>query len=81
MKISLHSSVPPLYFFLKMSQQLLIKKDRELVTLRSQAQSLSDELSRTQRTLKDRDNENNRLSQQLTDMRDASIQRDLVSHA
>jgi mRNA-degrading endonuclease YafQ of YafQ-DinJ toxin-antitoxin module len=61
-----------------MNQQLIIKKDRELVTLRSQVQSLNDELMRTLRTLKDREHENHRISQQLSDIRDASIQRDLV---
>ena len=61
-----------------MSQQLIIKKDRELVNIRAQVQSLSDELSRTLRTLKDRDNEYHRTYSALADMRDAAIQRDLV---
>ena len=69
---------PPHWFSSYMNQQLIIKKDRELVTLRSQVQSLNDELMRTLRTLKDREHENHRMSQQLSDIRDASIQRDLV---
>lgn len=60
-----------------MNQQLLIKKDRECATLRSQVQSLSDELNRTSRMLRDREQENHRISQSLADLRDAAIQRDL----
>ena len=60
-----------------MNQQILIKKDRELCTLRSQVQSLSDELNLTVRKLRDREQENHRISQSLADLRDAAIQRDL----
>lgn len=56
---------------------MLIKKDREVLSLRSQVSQLSDELNRALRALQDRDMDNRRLSSVISDMRDSTIQRDL----
>ena len=56
---------------------MLIRKDREVMQLRSQVSQLSDELNRALRALQDRDMENRRLSVVISDMRDSTIQRDL----
>ena len=56
---------------------MLIRKDREVMQMRSQVQQLSDELNRTLRALQDREHENRRLTAVIADMRDSTIQRDI----